>query len=222
MSSTLARLDLLAEELASRGDDGQRLELVQRARRFKRSWIEMAEALLIVRRTKAYARWGYKDLYAYCADELHMRKATVDKLTGSYSTISEHAPKVLDRDGVEQQIPALEAVDYFSKAVGDDSQASQDVVKELRTAVFDEVRPVAAIRKEFNPVVFPKPPGYEDFERLEKIGSGTRRLTSLLRNCDELPRGLVQDVLSALEALDADLDERLPPLRDKFALKKSA
>ena len=36
MSSALARLESLAEELAARGDDDQRLELVQRARRFKR------------------------------------------------------------------------------------------------------------------------------------------------------------------------------------------
>ena len=220
MSRSLARLDQLAEELAARGDDDQRLELVQRARRFKRSWLEMAEALLVVRRSKAYSRWGYKDLYAYCADELHMRKATVDKLTGSYMTISEHAPKVLERDGIENEIPAIDAVDYFRKAVGD-SEATKDVVKELRSAVFDEVRPVAAIRKEFNPLVFPKPAGYEDLERLEKTGNAARRLLNLLRNDDQLPRGLVKDALSVLEVLDADLNERIPPLREKFALKKA-
>ena len=222
MPTSVDRLDQLAEELIAKGEDGQRLELVRRARIFKRSWLEMAEALLVVRRSKAYARWGYKDLYAYCAEELQIRKATVDKLTGSYMTISEHAPKVLERDGVEREIPALAAVDYFNKAVAEEADASSEVVKELRTAVFDDVRPVASIRKEFNPLVFPKPAGYEDLERLEKVGSTARRLINLLRNADQLPRGLVNDVLSVLEVLDADLDERIPPIRESFELKKAS
>ena len=77
-------LDSLADHLAREGADALRIELVRRARNFKRTWVEMAEALVEVRDTQAYLAWGYQDLYAYCHQELLLRQPTVDKLTGSF------------------------------------------------------------------------------------------------------------------------------------------
>ena len=113
------KIDALAELLERTGGDAERLEVVRRTQRFKRSWIELAEALAKVRSSQSYTRWGYNDFYKYCSAELTLKRVTVDKLVLSFHTIRSHAPEVLEWDGVAKVIPSYEAVDYFSRAVGE-------------------------------------------------------------------------------------------------------
>ena len=179
MSRVEERLEATARILAEQGDDGQRLELVQRARRFKRSWVEMAEGLLYVRQQRSYKRWGFEDFYDYCAQELQLRTATVDKLTGSYSTIRDHAPEVLRRDGVARSIPSVDAVDYFARALepANDGESETDpdpeVISQLRHAVFEDNKPVQSLRRQFNLCFIPN----RKAQRLRKRsrGRGLRR-----------------------------------------------
>ena len=57
----------------------------------------------------ALADWGVgcNDIYAYAAHELEIKSATVDKLTGTFAVMQEHAPQVLQRDGIAQPIPSM-------------------------------------------------------------------------------------------------------------------
>jgi hypothetical protein len=222
MATVHEKLDALAETLAQKGDDGQRLELVQRARRFKRSWVEMAEAICWVRDTAAYERWGFSDLHTYCREELHIRGSTVDKLTGGYATLREHAPQVLRRDGVASQIPTVDAVDYFAQALNPKQnpkrplpEPSDDVIRELKTAVFDDNKPVAVLRREFNPVLKAKPEGAEALERMEKASAAARRLGSLIDDIDDLSPEVVTKVQRSLAKLTGELDALIPEARDR-------
>jgi len=218
------KLDRIAESLAERGADPERLDLVDRARRFKRSWVEMAEGLVRVRDSRAYERWGYPDIHAYCAQELQIRSATVDKLLLSYLAVRRHAPRVLERDGVDEPLPAMDAVDYFARAVGTDAandapepvrDAADEVVEELRHAVFDERSPVAVLRRRFDPVLFPKPDGAEELSSLRKADGAARRLLALLDGVDGLSRRRVREVSAALEGLREDLAPLLESARER-------
>ncbi len=222
--TTHERLKALEEELAAQGADGIRLELVRRARVFKRSWVDMAEALTQVRRQGLWRKWGYDDFYAYCSLELMLTKASVDKLTGSYAVVQEHAPKVLERDGVASPIPTIDAVDYFAKvlrerpandeAPGDDEESWG----ELRKAVFDDNKSVAVLRKTFNPIFFPKPEGLEAVENLEKIRSTARRLEGLLQRAEGLDPARVSRLIEELAGLRDELAEAIP--KAKAALEQ--
>lgn len=222
MATVDEKLGALAESLASKGDDGQRLELVQRARRFKRSWVEMAEALSWVRDTRAFERWGYPDMHAYCQEELQIRGSTVDKLTGGFAALQTHAPQVLRRDGVAQSIPTVDAVDYFAQALSPSQNAKRpipeptdEVIQELKAAVFDDNKPVAVLRREFNPVLRPKPDGADGLERMEKATAAAKRLSSLVGNIDDLSPEVVASVERALGKLVVELDELVPVARDR-------
>lgn len=212
MSKVEEKLEAVARVLAEKGDDGQRLELVQRARRFKRSWVEMAEALCFVRDTGAYKRWGFADLHAYCAGELQLRGATVEKLLGSYATVRMHAPEVLQRDGVAQSIPTVDAVDYFTKAVTprpENDAAPEDnsaVISDLRRAVFDDTKPLTTIRREFNPLLHPKSDSDQEREAIGKMRSTLRRFNNLLDHIPSLPAARVEKVRKAMAGLERDLD----------------
>ncbi len=221
MASGDRKLEQRLDELAQQGADPLRLEVLDRARQFKRSWIDMAEVLLKVRASGAYEAWGYADFHAYCADELLIKRKTVDKLTGSLTAIKRHAPALLDAEDLERPIPSYDAVDYFARAVGDggdDSSADRpiEVLDELREAVFDQVRPVSAIRRQFNPVLYPKSDDQCVLEALEKASAAARRIASLLPDIDGLSRGRVLEVETALEALQRDLELLIPGARERL------
>ncbi len=151
---SVRKLHERADQLEAEGADPFRVEVIRRARRFKRSWLEMAEALSTLRINKSYEGWGFADLYAYCAEELLLKRPTVDKLTGSYHTVKRHAPELLKEDD-DARLPSFDAVDYFARAVGERGRPRTtpppaEVVEQLERAVFDEARPVASIKKEFH------------------------------------------------------------------------
>ena len=223
--ATHQRLGDLAEALEAEGADELRVHVVRRAREFKRSWVNMAEALVEVRNRESYLDWGYEDFYTYCSLELQIKQATADKLTGSYVALKRHAPSVLKRDGLNERIPTCDAVDYFAKALGKSARddvpneraVAQDVVDELREAVFEEGAPVTELRKRFNPVFNPKPEGAEQIDAIRRATAAARRLERMIEEIDGLRRPMVRTTLESLEALREDLTELLEHTKAQYA-----
>ena len=207
------KLDAL-EQMLQRGDDPQRLEIVRRAQRFKRSWVELAEALANLRKNRAFERWGYGDLQDYCSKELQIRAATVDKLLLSLSTVQRHAPEVLKRDGVAHDIPSLDAVDYFGRAIGTEEKpgpvrrldAPDDVIEQLRTAVFDENQGVRELRQTFTPLLRPERVVDEGDDHAKKAKAAAQKLIELVPNVRGVSEARVGRVIAVLEALLRDLE----------------
>ena len=184
----------------------------------------MAEALVEVRNRESYLEWGYEDFYTYCSLELQIKQATADKLTGSYVALKRHAPSVLKRDGLNERIPTCDAVDYFAKALhkspSNDSEeraVDQEVVNELRHAVFEEGAPVSDLRKRFNPVFNPKPEGAETIDTIRRATATIRRLERTIEDIDGLRRSTVRTSLDALESLREELTELLEKAKAQYA-----
>lgn len=238
MAKATEKIDALLARLEQSGADPQRLAALRSTQRFKRSWVELAEVLVGIRRDSTYEGWGHEDFYGYCAQELFLKRGTVDKLTVSFSTLQRLAPSVLKWDGVEREIPSLQAVDYFSRAMGtastpaDDRAANdaaaapapppREVIKELRHAVFDEGQSVAELRRRFDPILHPKPAGAEQLETIAKAITAARRLAELLPDVDGLTDKRVATTEKALGGLRQELEELAAPLREKLARKRTA
>jgi hypothetical protein len=218
------KIDALLRRLERTGADAQRLEALRCAQRFKRSWVELAGKLVEIRRERAHEAWGYDDFHRYCAEELSLRRATVDKLTVSFSTLERVAPQVLQWDGLAKTIPSYEAVGYLSKAMGagddDDGErpgGSQDraVIKQLREAVFDEGQTVGELRKRFDPLLFPKPKGSEALEHVLRASALARKLVEVLPEIEGLSGKRVAALEQALGTLRQELDAIAEPLRER-------
>jgi hypothetical protein len=214
MARANRKLDALEQILSRAGDDPVRLDLVQRAQRFKRSWVELAEGLTQLQRSRAYEDWGYADLHENCSKELAIKQATVDKLLLSFGTVQRHAPEVLRHDGVGRSIPSIEAVDYFNRALGSDEKpgpfrrldAPGDLVDQLRSAVFEENSSVRELRERFEPVIHPKPDRSDALDLIRRTRAAATKLEALLSEVDGLTEARVARVVAALEALKRDLD----------------
>ena len=182
----------------------------------------MAEALIKVKASGVYADWGYPDLYAYCDEELLIKRRTVDKLTGSFSTLKQHAPQVLEQD--DAPIPNYDAVDYFKKVMEAPDSAPHDpeVVEELRHAVFDEGQPATQLRKQFNPIFFAKTNEDVALEALLKVKNTAERLERLLGDVDGVSESSVTAVGTALEGLSRELEDLVPKARARAELTRAA
>jgi hypothetical protein len=215
-------LEALADRIEQGGGDPLRVDIVRRAQRFKRSWVELAEGLTALRKSRRYEKWGYSDLADYCQKELHIKAATLEKLVLSYGALRTHAPDVLRRDGVSREIPSLEAVDYFSRAVGIGGEggeagtetrrrldAPREVLEELRSAVFDEARSVGELRKRFDPILRPKSADEDAADGLRKLKALAERLSGAVQATEGLSEKRVGRVLAVMEALVRDVDELL-------------
>ncbi len=203
MTSTKVDATLAALE-ETFANEPERAELLRRARAFKSSWIELAQALTEARKSGRWKAWGYEAFEDYCKKELHLRQETVDKLTGSYSFLQRRAPAVLARDGVGAPLPSYQSIDFLRRAE-ERADAPRDVVEEIRHKVLDEAQPIMQVARKYNDVVFPideKTRKKQDAAGLKNVA---KRLRELLAETRAVPKRLAGEVSESLDKLLAQL-----------------
>jgi hypothetical protein len=200
----------LADAQAAHADDPERAELIARARRFKASWIELAEALTHAKRGGRWREWGYDSFEGYARNELRLKQETVEKLTGSYSFLQRRAPAVLARDAIHEPVPSYRAVDFLRRAEEAEKQGSAppEAVEAIRQRVLEEAAPLAAVSRAYKDVVFP----VDEDTLLARDAAGVknvaRRLRELLAETRAVPRKLAGEVGAALDQLLEAIEER--------------
>ncbi len=199
MHRTKTEAALAEAEMAHAGDP-ERAELLHRARRFKASWIELAEALTNAKRGGRWKEWGYDSFEAYAKTELRLKQDTVDKLTGSFLFLKRRAPSVLTRDALREPVPSYDAVDFLRRAEAS-PEAPREAVEEIRRRVIDEAAPAAAVSRSYRDVVFPLDKAQQRARELAGVRNVAKRLRELLGSTKAVPRGLARDVSDALDKL---------------------
>lgn len=199
--------EALAEAEATHADDPERAELLRRARRFKTSWIELAEALTQAKRNGRWKDWGYESFEAYAKGELHLRQETVDKLTGSYSFLQRRAPAVLSRDPISEPFPTYQAVDFLRRAEESDT-APREAVEEIRRRVIDEAAPLGSVSRAYRDVVFPVDEDTLVARDVAGVKNVARRLRELLDATRAVPRKVASETAAALDRLLEAIEDR--------------
>jgi hypothetical protein len=206
MRPTKTDAELAAAE-REHADDPERALVLSRARTFKNSWLELAEALTLTRKNGSWRRWGYDSFEAYTKTELHLRQDTVDKLTGSFLFLQKRAPQVLERDGVTDDIPSYQAVDFLRRAESQE-EAPSAAVAEIHKKVIEDGVKLPTIQKQFKDTVFP----IDEAEKKKRDAAGLKnvatRLRELLSETRAVPKKVAGDVSAALDTLLEILAEK--------------
>jgi hypothetical protein len=185
-------------------DDPERAELIRRARRFKASWIELAEELASARRRERWRAWGYQSFESYVRSELHLRPETADKLTGSYMYLQRSAPAVLRRDALSQPMPSYQSVDFLRRAE-EGGSAEPETLDELRRRALDEGASRGALAREYGETVFPIQPAIRRAREVAGLRNVAGRLRELLSGTKAVSPNLAHEVSVALDKLLAAL-----------------
>jgi hypothetical protein len=174
----------MEDRLLAVSNDPLRADTLQKARAFKRTWLELAEALTKVQSNRSWEQWGFTDFDAYCRKELHLRGSTVAKLLGSYRFLETSAPRVIERarvggDSFESPIPSLPAVEFVQKAT-ERAAADPETLETIQRVAFDEGLDAPLLAKKFKEIAFPE----TDRDKREKLRSGiaqtARKLSSMI------------------------------------------
>jgi hypothetical protein len=182
-SKIITKTDRAMEDrmLAVAGDP-VRADTLAKARSFKRTWLELAEALDRAHDKRLWEKWGFPDFDAYCRKELHLRASTVAKLLGSYRFLESNAPRVIERaraDDGDAPIPSLPAVEFVKRAT-EKGTADEETLRSIHRVAFDEGAEAPVLTRKFGELAFPQ----TDRERKEKmraqLAAAARRLSTLI------------------------------------------
>ncbi len=166
--------------------DPERADTLAKARAFKRTWLELAEALSRCTEKKLWEKWGFSDFDAYCRKELHLRGSTVAKLLGSYRFLESSAPRVIERareDHYEAPIPSIATVEFVQRAT-DHGKADEETMQTIHRVAFEEGAEAPVLKSKFGQIVFPVSERDRRDKARSTIAAAARRLSALIAEAD--------------------------------------
>lgn len=185
-------------------NDPERAELIARTRRFKASWIELAEALTTCQRSQRYTTWGYASFEEYYRKELHLKTSTVNKLVGTYAFLRKSAPEVLERDGIVHEFPSLQNIEFLRRAekAAEEGQVATDLLAEVRRAIIDDNLPSGKVTRQFKETLFPSDLELErQKRRREAVKLAHKLIEALPLLSDSVPPEVLTQVQAAIDRL---------------------
>jgi hypothetical protein len=172
----------MEDRLHAVASDPERADTLQKARAFKRTWIELAEVLSRASDKRLWEKWGFSDFDAYCRKELHLRGSTVAKLLGSYRFLETSAPRVIERartDRAEAPIPSLPAVEFVQRAT-ETGKADPETLRSIHRVAFEEGGDAPVLNRQFGKLAFPQTERDRRDKLRGSIAQAARRLSSLI------------------------------------------
>jgi len=202
-----SKAELAIENLMHQLEPGTpRFEVLESARRFKSSWVELGERLIAVNEKKLYREWGYITFEEYCAKEVRIKKPTALKLTRAYRFLEKEEPQLLAKREELRPLPDYRSVDLLCKA--QEEGLAEEPYRDLRKAVLEEERSHPTILKRYRDVS-PPPPAVElEKAALKRALAATRQLETALGELPALPERL-QPTLPALRVFLEEAQARM-------------
>jgi len=189
------------EQLMQNLDPGSdRYRVLDSARQFKASWVDLGEQLVTVNHNNLFTEWGYNSFEEYCSREIRIRKQTAQKLTLAFGFLQRKEPALLNREDL-RPAPDYRSVDLLRRAE-EEERFSEDEYSGLRQAVIEEGRSLPTIQKKFRESVQSRQSLQEsELHAVKAALSSAKRLESCLAT---LP-----DVGQEIKPLLADLIREL-------------
>ncbi|MCM0081730.1 hypothetical protein L4X63_09030 [Geomonas sp. Red32] len=196
----------------------ERYEILDRAKRFKSSWVELGEKLLEVSRKGQFRDWGYQSFEEYCVQEIRIKRGTAEKLTTAYRFMEKEEPQLIANRQELRPLPDFRSIDLLRQAK-EEKAFTEEEYGDLRKSIVEEERShptvlkkfkeVAALREEVNPLA-----------PLKAALSAAKRLESALRglpdarNFVQLAADMVAHLEGELEAMGAGEAEEAGTIRE--------
>jgi hypothetical protein len=198
-TGAVSRLDARIGELP---EGSLRRKVLESARRFKASWVELGRMLAQVREEGVWKEWGFDSFEAYCTKELFLRRATAEKLALSYGFLERHEPEMA-RARELRSVPPFEVIEVLSRAEAAgrmDEKAWGEMREEVIDGEADRSDVSRRIAERFGPP--PKPPQPSAGERLARLAGLARRVAEGCEAEKDVPAALRRSARELADALD--------------------
>lgn len=207
----------IEEKIEGMTDDSFRRHVLESARDFKTSWIELGRALYAVWKDKMFKAWGYTTFDAYTAREIGIRKPTAVKLLKSYYFLEKEEPQYLTSDNAGTKeaaaAPTYESVNLLRLAKNNKDIDSRDYDK-LKKDVFEKGRDAREIKKDLTGLIRQRQELDPQEAHEKKKYATVRRFIGVLKAVKTemelsklLPAQLLKEASSLISKLEAQLEE---------------
>jgi hypothetical protein len=181
---------------------GLRSTVAAAARRFKSSWYELGRLLVQVQAGEGWKDWGFLSFEAYCTGELHIRRATAEKLLRSYGFLRRHER---EESEASERAPAFEVVTVLADAEERGQLTERDYAR-VRDSIWDPGRTPAELRRELTER-FPVPERSVDRRaELKRFATTARRLAGELRASRHVPAAAKRTAEALADELESLLE----------------
>jgi len=149
-------IENLEEKMRGLDDGSLRRHILESAKSFKTSWIELGRALYSVWKDKMYKEWGFSKFDVYTAREIGIRKHTALKLLRSYYFMEKEEPGYLSQSYMENaQPPAIatyETIDALRLAKNK-KWIDRDDYNKLKEEVFVKGKDCREVKRDLTALV---------------------------------------------------------------------
>lgn len=192
-----------------------RYHILESAKNFKTSWVELGRALYTVHKDKLYKEWGYSSFDNYASREIGVRKQTALKLLRSYYFLEKEEPAYLKEDYVTEAkaavIPGYESIDLLRLARNKKNLDEEDY-RRLKKEIFQDGRDHREIKKDLTLLMRQReelePEEARQKKRLATIRRFLGTLRSLYREMETakiVPAVLIQETASLIKKLEGEI-----------------
>jgi len=192
--------------MGSLDQDSIRYKVLQNAKDFKTSWLELGQALYSVWKDRLYKDWGYVTFDAYTAKEIGIKKMTAMKLLKSYYFLEKEEPGYLQKSYEPDEVnrlPNYESVNVLRLAKNKRELDAGDYAH-LKKDVFEMGRDASDVKKDLTQLMRQKEELEPAEARKKKREATIKRLLSTLRSLKteiEVTKVLPSDILKQTKLL---------------------
>ena len=207
----------IEEKMENLDSNSLRYHILESAKNFKCSWIELGRSLYSVYKDKMYKEWGYVNFDIYVSREIGIRKQTAMKLLKSYYFLEKEEPQYLKADYADStkpaQIPSYESIDVLRQAKNKKGLDENDY-KDLKKEIFEKGRDAQELKKNLG-VIIRQRQELDPQEAQEKRRSSTvKRLLGQLRQLKQevqvlkmLPAPLIKELDDLIKNIGHEIQE---------------
>ncbi|GAB7027579.1 hypothetical protein [Geotalea toluenoxydans] len=185
--------------------ESERYQVLDTAKKFKSSWVELGDKLLQVSSRGHFREWGYQSFEDYCVQEIRIKKGTAEKLTLAYRYMEKQEPELLTQRNPLKPLPDFRSVDLLRQAK-EEKGFSDDEYAQLRKSIVEEERSHPTVLKRFKEVAA----GHDTEEPdplipVKSSLSAARRLDTALVGVPEVPAEFRDNVVNLILYLEETL-----------------
>jgi hypothetical protein len=208
-------LETIEERMSDLDKDSLRYHVLESAKQFKISWIELGRSLYTVWKEKKYREWGYAEFDSYTAREIGIRKQTALKLLRSYYFLEKEEPMYLEADYAESarpaSLPSYETINILRLAKDKRNLDKQDY-ESLKKSVFEKAKDASQLKKDLTALIRQRQELEPEEARQRKKESHVKRLIGVLKTLKNeiedsktLPHTLIKDISNLIAKLESQI-----------------
>ena len=175
-------IDRIQERMQTLPPESLRHRVLESAKQFKTSWVELGQYLVAVYKDKLFKDWGYSTFELYCAKEIGIKQQTAVKLLKSYLFLEEEEPEYLKArasDHPASSAPSYEAVNALRLARQSERISDGDYEK-VRAEVMEKGSEPEEVRKKIKYYLKPAEP--REISEADRKSAAAKKMVAYLES----------------------------------------